>query len=200
MMRYGYDMRFATGVIAASGTITQLIPPSLVLVVLADQLGRSVGDMYKGASGPSILQVALFALYTFVLSALQARSTCPALPPEARTLDGWALWRKCLRGIIPSVVLIFLVLGSIFLRHRRRPTEAGAMGAVGALILARAAPAADLAADRARRWTATMRITGDGGLHPDRLDACSRSCSRASTAPLGRAPADQPARRASSAS
>ncbi len=58
MMRYGYDMKLATGVIAASGTITQLIPPSLVLIVLADQLGRSVGDMYPGAIGPSMLQVA----------------------------------------------------------------------------------------------------------------------------------------------
>src|SRR5947209_10756756 len=60
MMRYGYDMRLATGVIAASGTITQLIPPSLVLIVLADQLGKSVGDMYLGAIGPSILQVVIF--------------------------------------------------------------------------------------------------------------------------------------------
>jgi tripartite ATP-independent transporter DctM subunit len=62
MMRYGYNMRLATGVIAASGTITQLIPPALVLIVLADQLGRSVGDMYKGALGPSIVQVLLFCL------------------------------------------------------------------------------------------------------------------------------------------
>ena len=62
MMRYGYNMRYATGVLAASGTITQLVPPSLVLVVLADQLGRPVGDMYKGAWGPSILQIAIFAL------------------------------------------------------------------------------------------------------------------------------------------
>ena len=60
MMRYGYNMRYATGVLAASGTITQLVPPSLVLVVMADQLGRSVGDMYKGAWGPSILQVLIF--------------------------------------------------------------------------------------------------------------------------------------------
>ena len=58
MMRYGYNMRYATGVLAASGTITQLVPPSLVLVVLADQLGKPVGDMYKGAWGPSILQIA----------------------------------------------------------------------------------------------------------------------------------------------
>ena len=60
MMRYRYNMRYATGVLAASGTITQLVPPSLVLIVLADQLGRSVGDMYTGAWGPSLLQVALF--------------------------------------------------------------------------------------------------------------------------------------------
>ena len=65
MMRYKYNMRYATGVLAASGTITQLVPPSLVLVVLADQLGRSVGDMYLGAWGPSLLQVTLFMLFTF---------------------------------------------------------------------------------------------------------------------------------------
>ena len=112
MMRYGYDMRYATGVLAASGTITQLVPPSLVLVVMADQLGRSVGDMYKGAWGPSVLQVLLFALYTFALTRLRP-AKLPALPPEARTLQGWALWRKCLRGIIPSAILIFAVLGSM---------------------------------------------------------------------------------------
>ena len=65
MLRYGYNPRVATGVIAASGTITQLIPPSLVLIVLADQLGKSVGDMYAGAIGPSIIQVVLFCLFSF---------------------------------------------------------------------------------------------------------------------------------------
>jgi TRAP-type mannitol/chloroaromatic compound transport system permease large subunit len=72
MMRYGYNMRYATGVLAASGTITQLVPPSLVLVVLADQLGKPVGDMYKGAWGPSILQIMLFAAYTYALSGANA--------------------------------------------------------------------------------------------------------------------------------
>src|SRR5208282_1361793 len=67
MMRHRYNMRYATGVLAASGTITQLVPPSLVLIVLADQLGRSVGDMYLGAWGPSIFQIMLFAGYTFLL-------------------------------------------------------------------------------------------------------------------------------------
>jgi tripartite ATP-independent transporter DctM subunit len=140
MMRYGYNMRYATGVLAASGTITQIVPPSLVLVVLADQLGKSVGDMYRGAWGPSILQVLLFALYTFLLSRIKPGHV-PGVPKEARTLDGWALWKKCLRGIIPSAILIFAVLGSMgglpgIDIAVATPTEAGAMGAVGALILA----------------------------------------------------------------
>ena len=75
------------GVIAASGTITQLIPPSLVLVVLADQLGRSVGDMYAGAIGPSLIQIALFCVWVFIVSIVWPQDV-PALPPEARTLQG----------------------------------------------------------------------------------------------------------------
>ena len=134
MMRYGYNMRLATGVIAASGTITQLIPPSLVLVVLADQLGRSVGDMYAGAIGPSIVQVLLFCAYIAILSIVRPLDM-PALPPEARTLNGWPLVRKCLWGMVPSIVLIFLVLGTI-LMGLATPTEGGAMGAVGAIVLA----------------------------------------------------------------
>ena len=134
MMRYGYDMRLATGVIAASGTITQLIPPSLVLIVLADQLGRSVGDMYLGAIGPSILQVLIFILYIVGLSILRP-GAMPPLPPEARGEMGWPLIRRVLWGMIPSIVLIFLVLGTIFM-GLATPTEAGAMGAVGAIILA----------------------------------------------------------------
>src|SRR5512132_2436759 len=71
MLRYKYDMRYATGVLAASGTITQLVPPSLVLIVLADQLGRSVGDMYLGAWGPSLLQIAIFAGYTYYITVVK---------------------------------------------------------------------------------------------------------------------------------
>jgi tripartite ATP-independent transporter DctM subunit len=134
MLKYGYSVRHTMGVIAASGTITQLIPPSLVLVVLADQMGRSVGDMYAGAIGPSIIQVVLFCLWVFFVSIVWPK-TVPPLPKEARTLEGWALWWKCLRGIVPSLGLIFLVLGTIFM-GLATPTEAGAMGAVGALALA----------------------------------------------------------------
>jgi tripartite ATP-independent transporter DctM subunit len=149
-------------VLAASGTITQLVPPSLVLVVLADQLGRSVGDMYKGAWGPSILQVLIFALYTFLLTRIKP-NFLPGVPIEARTLNGWALWAKCLRGIIPSAVLIFAVLGSMgglpgLDVAIATPTEAGAMGCVGALILA----AIHKRLSKGLLWeamTGTMRLT-----------------------------------------
>ena len=140
MIKYGYNMRYTTGVLAASGTITQLVPPSLVLIVMADQLGRSVGDMYKGAWGPSILQVLIFALYTFALGIVKPDHV-PGVPKEARTMSGFKLWMKCLRGIIPSAVLIFAVLGSMgglpwMDSAIATPTEAGAMGCVGALVLA----------------------------------------------------------------
>src|SRR3974390_520129 len=134
MMRYKYDMRYATGVLAASGTITQLVPPSLVLVVLADQLGKSVGDMYLGAWGPSIFQISLFAGYTFVLGIFKPDHV-PAVPKEARTLTGWPLWPKCLLGILPPPGLIFVVLGTMMM-GLATPTEAGALGAVGAIVLA----------------------------------------------------------------
>ena len=134
MIRYGYNMRYITGVLAASGTITQLVPPSLVLIVLADQLGKSVGDMYLGAWGPSVFQIMLFAGYTFILGLVKPEHV-PPVPLEARTLTGWALWKKCLMGIIPSAVLIFVVLGTMMM-GLATPTEAGAMGAVGAIVLA----------------------------------------------------------------
>jgi tripartite ATP-independent transporter DctM subunit len=156
MLRYGYSTRHTTGVIAASGTITQLIPPSLVLVVLADQLGRSVGDMYKGAIGPSLIQIGLFCIWVAILSVIRPKEV-PALPLEARTLKGWALFAKCMRGIIPSLGLIFLVLGTIFM-GLATPTEAGALGVMGAFLLA--------AFNRTLTWplvyagmSTTMRIT-----------------------------------------
>jgi tripartite ATP-independent transporter DctM subunit len=134
MLKYGYDMKIGTGVIAASGTITQVIPPSLVLIVLAFQLGVPVGDMYLGAIGPSLLQVALFSGFILIVSLLQPHKV-PPLPPEARTLTGAALYTKIAWGMVPSLVLIFLVLGTIFM-GLATPTEAGAMGAVGAMVLA----------------------------------------------------------------
>ena len=82
MLRYGYDRRVASGVIAASGTLAQIIPPSLVLIVMADQLGRSVGDMYEGAFIPGIVLAGLYALYIFLVTVLYPKAT-PGLPTEA---------------------------------------------------------------------------------------------------------------------
>jgi TRAP-type mannitol/chloroaromatic compound transport system permease large subunit len=192
MLRYGYDRRVASGVIAASGTLAQIIPPSLVLIVLADQLGKSVGDMYAGAIVPGMVLTGLYMLYVFGLTVLFPKSA-PALPLEARTLGSgvisfivmavvvvglaWLLkqylvpahgenagilaasagilaayfiavadkvsglnllsrlTQQVIIVLIPPLALIFLVLGTIFLGIAT-PTEGGAMGAVGALILA----------------------------------------------------------------
>jgi tripartite ATP-independent transporter DctM subunit len=134
MLRYNYDRRFACGVIAASGTLAQVIPPSLVLIVLADQLGRSVGDMYRGALLPGLTLVGLYVLYVVGVSILFPKAA-PALPPEARTLRGTVLFKRVLLVLIPPLALIFLVLGTIFLGIAT-PTEGGAMGAVGAVVLA----------------------------------------------------------------
>ncbi len=198
MLRYGYDRRLAGGVIAASGTLAQIIPPSLVLIVMADQLGKSVGDLYKGAFLPGFMLTGLYLLYVVGLAVLRPKWV-PALPPEARTIreaDGsaglpsllvlavvstacaiayaqtrpastptdelivvsmcvgvgaafvLAVINKVLRlgllsniaervtfVLIPPLALIFLVLGTIFLGIAT-PTEGGAMGATGALVMA----------------------------------------------------------------
>jgi tripartite ATP-independent transporter DctM subunit len=134
MLRYGYDRKLAAGTIAASGTLAQIIPPSLVLIILADQLGRSVGDMYKGALIPGLMLVAAYCVYIVVMTFISPNSA-PALPPQARTLRGWKLVQKVATSLVPPLVLIFLVLGTIFIGFAT-PTEGGAMGAVGALILA----------------------------------------------------------------
>ncbi|UPA25522.1 TRAP transporter large permease [Shinella oryzae] len=194
MLRYGYDRSIASGVIAASGTLAQIIPPSLVLIVLADQLGRSVGDMYAGALIPGLVLTGLYMLYILIMTFLK-RDSMPALPLEARSLGpgvtslivalavaaGIAyaahvylypthgenadilggtvgvifiyivaladkglninmmsrLAQQVIIVLIPPLALIFLVLGTIFLGIAT-PTEGGAMGAVGALIMAAA--------------------------------------------------------------
>lgn len=152
MMRYGYDHRIATGVIAASGTLAQIIPPSLVLIVLADQLGQSVGDMYEGALRPSLLLAGAYALFIAAI-ALVKPAWVPALPAEARqwttrpsgqgASPATGLWSgltiawRVLSVLVPPLALIFLVLGTIFL-GLATPTEGGAMGAAGAVAIAAA--------------------------------------------------------------
>ncbi|MDA0189003.1 MAG: TRAP transporter large permease subunit [Proteobacteria bacterium] len=134
MMRYGYDKKLATGVIAASGTLAQIIPPSLVLIIMADQLGRSVGDMYKGAFIPGFVLTGLYVGYVLLVTLFKPASA-PALPPEARTLRGGKLALRVITTLVPPLFLIFLVLGTIFLGVAT-PTEGGAMGATGALAMA----------------------------------------------------------------
>jgi TRAP-type mannitol/chloroaromatic compound transport system permease large subunit len=193
MMRYGYNAGFASGTIAASGTLAQIVPPSLVLIVMADQLGRSVGDMYVAAMVPALMIIGLYCLLIFVVTMIKPE-WAPALPKEARTLGTgvWSLvvllllvglvyyvsyhtifasmryevrlvWaattatafalavslanrhlklnllsrlaEQVVIVLIPPLALIFLVLGTIFLGIAT-PTEGGAMGATGALVLA----------------------------------------------------------------
>ena len=132
MLRAGYDRSLATGVIAASGTLGQIIPPSIVLVVLADQLGVSVGDLFLGSLIPGVLMTAGFALYVLVISSLKPE-LAPALTAEAGSSQPSG--RALLRVLLPPLGLILLVLGSIFF-GLATPTEAGAIGAIGAMALA----------------------------------------------------------------
>ena len=115
MLRYGYDRRFASGVIAASGTLAQIIPPSLVLIVMADQLGKSVGDMYEGAFIPGITLAGMYAVYTFIVSALFPKAT-PGLPMEAVGFreddDSRGLWSLLVLTIASAVFGWFMMRNS----------------------------------------------------------------------------------------
>lgn len=134
MQRYGYSTRLSTGVVCASGTLGQIIPPSIVLVVLADQLGISVGDLFLGALLPGLLLVALYALYAAGV-AIARPAAAPALPAELREIAWRPLMREVVSVLLPPLALILVVLGSIF-AGVATPTEAGALGAVGAIGLA----------------------------------------------------------------
>jgi tripartite ATP-independent transporter DctM subunit len=134
MLRYGYDRRVAAGTIAAAGTLGQIIPPSVVLIVLADQLGVSVGSLFFGALGPGLLLTGSYALYVLGLGFLRP-AALPALPAEVRRVAPGALARRVALVMLPPLLLILVVLGSIF-AGVATPTEAGALGAVGAVVLA----------------------------------------------------------------
>ena len=134
MLKYKYAKPLATGVIASSGTLGQIIPPSIVLVILGDQIGVSVGDLFLGAFVPGLMLAGLFMLWV-VFKAITRPLEAPALPPEARTIHGWALLARVVKNLLPPLILIFVVLGTIFFGIAT-PTEAGAMGAIGALALA----------------------------------------------------------------
>jgi len=152
MRRYGYSPELATGVICASGTLGQIIPPSIVLVVLADQLGQSVGALFLGALIPGLMLAGLYALYIMVVASRRP-DAAPALPASERD-DVDDLGRRVVRVLAPPLLLILIVLGSIF-AGIATPTEAGALGAVGAMLLA---------ALNRRLTTASLRATMDSTL------------------------------------
>jgi tripartite ATP-independent transporter DctM subunit len=133
MLRNGYQRELSLGVISAAGTLGQIIPPSIVLIVLGDQMGVSVGALFRAAVVPGLALTGAYAVYVAVVALLR-KDVAPALPPEMRE-TGWRLVKLVLLSLLPPLVLIAVVLGSIF-AGVATPTEAGALGAVGALALA----------------------------------------------------------------
>ena len=134
MQRYGYSVSLSTGIITASGTLGQIIPPSVVLVVLADQLGISVGDLFLGSLIPGLMLAGMYGLYV-VGYAFVRPEAAPAMPLEERDVPAGELLRQVLLVMLPPLFLILVVLGSIF-AGLATPTEAGALGACGAMLLA----------------------------------------------------------------
>ena len=133
MLRHGYDKPLSTGTICASGTLGQIIPPSIVLIVLADVFQLPVGDLFKAAVWPGMVLVGVYILYILVVSFLKP-NVAPALEPEEGVRYGASV-KKALIAIIPPLTLIVLVLGSIF-AGIATPTESASLGALGSLILA----------------------------------------------------------------
>jgi tripartite ATP-independent transporter DctM subunit len=134
MLRNGYREEFSLGVIAASGTLGQIIPPSIVLIVLGDRMGVPVGSLFKAALVPGLALAGAFAVYAMALAYLRP-GTAPALHLEGEGPGGRELARRVVSSLIPPLTLIIVVLGSIF-AGVATPTEAGALGSVGAMGLA----------------------------------------------------------------
>lgn len=130
MLKHKYDPRLATGTICASGTLGQIVPPSIVLIILGDVMGISVGDLFKAAVVPSLMLVTAYTLYILFV----ARTQPERCPPVVVTEDKMLVLKQALKNIIPTMLLIIGVLGSIFMGIAT-PTESAAIGAVGAAIL-----------------------------------------------------------------
>ncbi|MCW9022606.1 MAG: TRAP transporter large permease subunit [Sedimenticola sp.] len=134
MLEYKYSKSLACGIISASGTLGQVIPPSIVLIVLADQLGAPVGDLFVGSLIPGLMLSGMYMAYIGLI-AITRPKLAPAMPLAARDLGDKKLSREIGMVMIPPLALIVVVLGSIFAGWAT-PTEAGAFGAVGAMVLA----------------------------------------------------------------
>ncbi len=130
MLKHNYDPRLATGTICASGTLGQIVPPSIVLIILGDVMGISVGDLFKAAVVPSLMLISAYTAYIVFVARTQPHR-CPAIVIDE---DRTAILLRALKDIIPTLLLIVAVLGSIFMGIAT-PTESAALGAVGAVIL-----------------------------------------------------------------
>lgn len=132
MLKYNYDKRFASGVICASGTLGQIIPPSIILIILGDVLQQPVGDLYRAALIPGLLLVAIYIIYSLALGFFR-KDAAPAMPRSNAPLAAqyWAAFK----AIVPALTLVVIVLGTVF-AGIATPTESAAMGAVGAVVLA----------------------------------------------------------------
>jgi tripartite ATP-independent transporter DctM subunit len=146
MLRYGYNHALAAGVITASGTLGQIIPPSVVLVVLGDQLGVSVGDLFLGSVIPGLMMTAAFLIHVLIFAFFRP-DLAPPLPAQVRQAPGLAM--RVLKVMIPPILLIFMILGSIFFGIAT-PTEAGAVGCLGAIALA--------SANRQLNWSSLREV------------------------------------------
>ncbi len=131
MLKYGYDKGLACGAIAASGTLGQIIPPSIILILLGDVVGVPVGELFAAAVVPGLILVAGFIVYILIIAYLRP-NLAPTLPTRD---DGAGLGRQVLKSLLPPLFLVVAVLGSIFFGVAS-PTESAAVGALGAMILA----------------------------------------------------------------
>ncbi len=135
MLKRGYDRGLACGIICASGTLGQIIPPSLILILLADITNQSVGTLFAAAMVPGLLLAAIYIVYIMVLGVIRPEMV-PAIPPEERALiSGPQLAAKFLRVVAPPIGLVIVVLGSI-IAGVAAPSEAAAMGALGSILVA----------------------------------------------------------------
>jgi tripartite ATP-independent transporter DctM subunit len=132
MLKYGYSKKLATGTICAAGTLGQIIPPSIVLIILGDVFQQPVGDLFQAAIGPGLILVVLYVIYILILAFFK-KEVAPPLPPKEGSRAGNI--KRALFAIVPPLTLIVLVLGSIF-AGVATPTESASVGSVGAMVLA----------------------------------------------------------------
>ncbi len=168
MVRLGYDHKLATGVIIASGTLAQLLPPSIVLILLASQLGTGILGLFAGSLLPGLMLAFLYAAYALIIS--QIRDVGPAMPPEERTLSGKVLALEIVFSVIPVILLIMAVLLSIFFGIAT-PTESGVVGVLGALVLG----VLNYFFDKALVAAGATHVTPTWRLHKDTLTSSVRS-------------------------